>query len=203
MTSAFPLATGKELGYRRDQVDEFLERARRSYEPIGPDSDADDSPEVAPSAGGRRAGRHSQVTSSEIRTIAFDVRRRGYSSRYVDAAMDRLEEVFFERERRARMAEIGEDAWWAETQQLLSEVRGRLARPEGKRFRRRNFFASGYRRSEVDAFLDQVTAMLHGEGSLTTAEVRSAVFHTQWRGYHEDQVDALLDAVIVLMLSVR
>lgn len=183
VSSAFPFATGKQLGYRQDQVDAFLERARRSYEQPGVVEEA--------------------VTSAEIRGTAFAVKRNGYVSRFVDAAMDRLEEIFYERERRARVAEIGDDAWWAQTQQLLSEVRGRLQRPRGKRFRRRGIFASGYRCSQVDAFLDRVTAMLMGKESLTTAEVRSVVFHSQWRGYDEDQVDALLDAVIELMLAVR
>lgn len=192
VTTAFPLATGKEPGYRRDQVDAFLDRARTGYEASN-----------AESPDGKGGSVDGVITSGEIRRIAFSVRRKGYSARHVDAAMDRLEEVFFERERRVRMAEIGEEAWWEETKQLLSEVRDRLGRPKGKRFRRRGLFASGYRRSEVDAFLDSVTAMLQGEGSLTTSEVRSAVFHTQWRGYHEDQVDALLDAVVVLMLAIR
>lgn len=183
MTSAFPLASGKQLGYRQDQVDTFLQRARATYEFQG----------QVPQA----------VTAAEIRNKAFGLKRKGYSARFVDAAMDRLEEVFFERERRARIAQIGEDAWWAEVQQLLSEVRGRLQRPRGKRLRRRGLFASGYRCSQVDAFLDRVAGMLAGQEALTTAEVRSAVFHPQWRGYDEDQVDALLDAVIELMLSVR
>ena len=183
MTSAFPLATGKQLGYRTDHVDAFLERARGSYE---------------------RQGEAAQpVTAAEIRSTAFPLARRGYTARFVDAAMDRLEEVFYERERRTSIAERGEDAWWAETQQLLSEVRGRLERPRGKRFRRRGIFASGYRVSQVDAFLDRVTGMLAGRESLTTAQVRGAVFHPQWRGYDEDQVDALLDCVIELMLAVR
>ncbi|XPP25667.1 MAG: DivIVA domain-containing protein [Leucobacter sp.] len=183
MSSAFPFATGKQLGYRPDQVDAFLERARASYEQQGSAAEP--------------------VTAAEIRSTAFAVKRRGYASRFVDAAMDRLEEIFYERERRARVAEIGDDAWWAETQQLLSEVRGRLQRARGKRFRRRGIFATGYRCSQVDAFLDRITAMLMGQESLTTAEVRGAVFHSQWRGYDEDQVDALLDAVIDLMLAVR
>ncbi|MGD9606596.1 MAG: DivIVA domain-containing protein [Leucobacter sp.] len=182
MSTAFPLATGRELGYHREQVDGFLDRARSSYE----QAPADD-----------------PVTSAEIRRTAFPLKRKGYSARYVDAALDRLEEVFFERERRARVAEIGEEAWWDETRQLLSEVRGRLGRPAGKRFKRRGIFATGYRRSEVDAFLDLINSMLHGESTLTTVEVRGVVFHSQWRGYSEDQVDALLDAVIVLMLSTR
>lgn len=181
MSTAFPLATGKELGYHREQVDRFLDRARSSYEQ------------------GESAG----ITSAEIRRTAFPLKRKGYAARYVDAALDRLEEVFFERERRARVAEIGDEAWWAEARQLLSEVRGRLARPAGHRFRRRSLFATGYRRSEVDAFLDRVNEMIHGRQSMVTAEVRDVVFHSQWMGYSEDQVDALLDAVIVLILSTR
>lgn len=181
--TAFPLATGRQLGYRPDHVDAFLERARASYELQG----AVEQP----------------VTAAEIRSTAFALKRRGYAARFVDAAMDRLEEVFFERERRRRVEEIGDEAWWAEAQQLLSEVRGRLQRQRGKRFRRRGFFATGYRCSQVDAFLDRITAMLAGKEPLTTVEVRGAVFHSQWRGYDEDQVDALLDAVIELMLVVR
>lgn len=180
---AFPLSARGELGYRVDQVDAFLERARSTYDEAGAAS--------------------SPVTSSEIRQTAFSVKKRGYSARFVDAAMDRLEEVFFERERRARVQQIGEEAWWAEVGQLLRDVRGRLDRPKGRRFRRRGFFASGYRRSQVDAFLDRVSGLFVGAESVTTADVRSVVFHSQWRGYDEDQVDELLDSVIELLLATR
>ena len=180
---AFPLATRGQLGYRPDQVDAFLDRARSTY-----DQSAD------PAA---------QVSAAEVRQMAFALKKRGYSARFVDAAMDRLEEVFFERERRSRMQEIGEEAWWAEVGQLLREVRGRLERPKGKRFRRRGMFATGYRASQVDAFLDRVSNLFAGEDALTTGDVRGVVFHAQWRGYDEDQVDALLDSVIELLLSTR
>lgn len=181
--NAFPLAARGQLGYRVEEVDEFLERARATY----------DQDQIA----------ERPVTSSEIRGIAFGVKRHGYSARFVDAAMDRLEEVFYERERRARVEEIGEEAWWAEVGQLLREVRGRLDRPKGKRFKSRGIFATGYRRSQVDAFLDRVTALFAGEAQLSTADVRSVVFHSQWRGYNEDQVDALLDSVLELLLATR
>lgn len=183
----FPLVTKKRLGYNPEQVDAFLQRARSSYE---------DSPAASDGEG--------PVTAEEVRRTAFALKARGYEARYVDAAMDRLEEVFFERERRARIREAGEDAWWEETRQLLSEVRGRLHRPRGRRFRRRGLFATGYRRSQVDAFLDRVAAMFERrEMSLSPADVRDVVFHSQWRGYDEDQVDALLDSVVELILSTR
>lgn len=182
--AAFPFAGKRQLGYRPQQVDAFLDRARVSYE-------------------GRETPEET-VTSAEIRGTAFPVKRGGYAPRYVDAALDRLEEVFFERERRARMRAEGEDAWWTDTRALLSEVRGRLQRPRGQRFRRRGIFATGYRRSQVDAFLDRISAMFEQrELGLSSAEVRDVVFHAQWRGYDEEQVDALLDAVVELILATR
>ena len=181
--SSFPLAERGQLGYQPEEVDAFLERARDTYDQGG--------------------DLLSPVTALEIRGLAFPLKKRGYSARFVDAAMDRLEEVFYERERRARMAQIGEEAWWAEVGQLLREARGRLDRPRGKRFRTRGIFASGYRKSQVDAFLDRVSALFAGDDQLTTAEVRGVVFHSQWRGYDEDQVDALLDAVVELLLATR
>ena len=180
---AFPVAERGRLGYQVDAVDAFLERARHTYDEAQSGS--------------------TPVTAAEIRQLAFPLKKRGYSARFVDAAMDLLEEVFYERERRTRMQQIGDDAWWAEVGQLLREVRGRLDRPRGKRFQLRGVFASGYRRSQVDAFLDRVSAMFAGTDQLTTVEVRGVVFHSQWRGYNEDQVDALLDSVIELLLATR
>ncbi|QZY52439.1 DivIVA domain-containing protein [Leucobacter tenebrionis] len=180
--SSFPLATGSQIGYQPEQVDAFLDRARAAYEGAG----------------------EASMTAEEVRRTAFAVKRGGYAARYVDAAMDRLEDVFFERERRARVRSEGEEAWWDETRQLLSEVRGRMQRPRGRRFRRRGIFATGYRRSQVDAFLDRIFDMFERrELGLSTAEVRDVVFHSQWRGYDEDQVDALLDSVVELILATR
>lgn len=181
--SAFPIAERGQLGYQIEEVDAFLERARNTYD------GANQSPVL--------------VTAAEIRQLAFPMKKHGYSARFVDAAMDRLEEVFYERERRVRMEQLGDDAWWAEVGQLLREVRGRLDRPRGKRFKVRGVFASGYRKSQVDAFLDRISALFAGKDQLTTADVRAVVFHSQWRGYSEDQVDALLDAVIELLLATR
>lgn len=182
--SAFPISTKRQIGYDQEQVDEFLARARATYE--------------------GEAGGGQSMTADDVRRMAFAVKSGGYAARYVDAAMDRLEEVFFERERRALVRAEGEDAWWDESRALLSDVRGRLRRARGKRFRRRGFFATGYRRAEVDAFLDRIEGMFENRNlSLKPAEVRDVVFHSQWRGYDEDQVDALLDGVVELILATR
>ncbi|QNN63798.1 DivIVA domain-containing protein [Leucobacter denitrificans] len=182
MNSPFPMTKGREKGYQPKQVDEFLDRARSAYE----DNEAP------------------PLTAADVRNLAFKLQRHGYVPRYVDAALDRLEDVFFERERRAQMREVGEDAWWQATRGLLSEVRGRIDRPRGKRFRRRGWFARGYRRSQVDAFLDRIGEMFRNrEVSVTSSEVREVVFHPQWRGYDEAQVDALLDSLVDIILSTR
>lgn len=178
----FPLTSGREKGYRPEQVDAFLDRARAAYE-----------------EGGAQA-----IASADLRGLAFKMQRHGYSARHVDAALDRLEDVFFERERRAVVREIGEDEWWRQTRGLLSEVRGRIGRPRGKRFRRRSALALGYRRSQVDAFLDRVGTMFaNREISMTPSDVREVVFHAQVGGYDEAQVDALLDALVDIILSTR
>lgn len=178
----FPLTRGLEKGYQPKQVDEFLERARAAYE----------------------GGETPPLTAQDVRSLSFKLQRRGYSARHVDAALDRLEDVFFERARRAKVREHGEDAWWRETRSLLSEVRGRIGRPRGKRFRRRGWLARGYRPSQVDAFLDRIGEMFaNREVTITSSEVREVVFHPQWRGYDEGQVDALLDALVDIVLSTR
>lgn len=182
---AFPIAGKHETGYRREPVEAFLEQARLTYEgnlPAG----------VTP------------LHSGDVRRKSFPIVKNGYSARYVDAALDRLEEVFYERERRTLIREQGEDVWWDQTRALLSEVRGRLNGVRGKRFKRRSMWASGYNRQQVDAFLDRVAEMFdRREVSMKPAEVREVVFHAQWRGYDEAQVDALLDGIVELILATR
>lgn len=181
----FPVAGKGQLGYVPAQVDAFLERARATFE--GSASDAD------------------KLTGAELRRVAFGTQKKGgYSPRFVDAALDRLEEVLFERERAEIIETKGEEAWWDECRSLLSDIRGRLARPRGKRFKRRGIFATGYSVSEVDALMDRVRDMFEDKQlTLSPAEVRSAVFHGQWRGYDEEQVDALLDGVLFLVLATK
>lgn len=178
----FPSVARSEVGYRRADVDTFLGRARASYE---------------------GAGGSSPVTAAELRRVSFPLAKNGYSVRFVDAAVDRLEEIFFERERRAFVQEHGMAAWEAEVRGILNDVRGRITRLRGKRFRRRGPFATGYRRSQVDAFVERVTGLLDGSSPISTGEVREVMFHSQWRGYDEDQVDALLDSVVELVLASR
>jgi DivIVA domain-containing protein len=176
----FPMAKKRSRGYDIDAVNEFLERARQTYD-----------------------GTTVAVTADDVRDAAFPLKRSGYETRFVDAALDRLEDVFFERERRQFLRERGGDQWRAELRSLGNDVQGRASRPKGHRFRRRGILSSGYRRSQVDAFVERISDALSGVTSMSPAVVREAVFHSEWRGYDEAQVDAFLDAVVDLLLSER
>ncbi|MET0977850.1 MAG: DivIVA domain-containing protein, partial [Paeniglutamicibacter terrestris] len=81
----------KDFGYNTKQVDVFLARARATFNGEG-DDDA-------------------IVTSHMVRRTVFPAQRGGYSAREVDGALDRLEDVFAQRERDAMINSSGEDAW--------------------------------------------------------------------------------------------
>ncbi|MBB4070769.1 DivIVA domain-containing protein [Canibacter oris] len=180
--ATFPLAKRGELGYDRREVDEFLARARAAYDdPFG----------------------EAVMTAAEVRGVSFKISKRGYAARFVDAAIDRLEEVFYERERRHVQRAEQREQWLREVRGLAAEVLARAGRPKNKKFRRRGIFAMGYKRSQVDAFVERAIAGLSGRGLITASQVRESLFHAEWRGYDEAQVDAFLDAITELILAER
>ena len=79
------------FGYDTGQVEDFLARARKTYEAENLNRDV--------------------VTSSVVRRATFDPARGGYDPREVDAALDRLEDVFAARERNALIESEGHDRW--------------------------------------------------------------------------------------------
>lgn len=183
MTTPFPTAKKKRDGYDRHQVDEFLARARRSYD------------------GAAEGGE--VITSADLRSASFDLAKNGYSVRFVDAALDRLEDVFFEREKRNAVRQFGPEVFTSALGEQELELRNRLEADRGKRFRRVALLAHGYDRREVDLFLDRVLLYVNKHTPLTAAEVRDVVFSGQLGGYSEDQVDAFLDAVVAYVLASR
>ena len=60
----------------------------------------------------------------------------------------------------------------------------------------------GYRIDEVDLVADKVARYLETGDSVTVEQVRSVAFRMQRGGYREAQVDAVLDAVVEVMLAV-
>src|SRR5690606_22666419 len=179
----FPRARKGRLGYDIDEVEDFLEDARRAY--------TSQDPEV------------SVITADSIRTTAFSLRKGGYSTTHVDAALERLEDAFAARERNRDIARTGEEAWYAAARATAQEILDRVVRPARKRFRRVTVLTLGYSVADVDAFTDRVAAYFQSGEPLTIEEVRTVAFRAQRGGYHEAQVDYLLDTVIEVMLAVR
>lgn len=166
-----------------DQVEDFLEEARRAY--------TSDRPDVG------------VVSAASIRTMAFAMQKGGYSPSHVDAALERLEDAFAARERERTLAQVGDAAWYARARGSAQEILNRLARPAGKRFSRVGSLTRGYDPKDVDPFAAKLTAYFQSGKPMTVDQVRTVVFRTKRRGYNETQVDLLLDAVIDVMLAVR
>lgn len=159
-------------GYARDQVEDFLTRAKQVWDAGGPPG---------------------PVTSWHVRTVGFDMRRGGYVVAAVDDALDRIEDAFVSREdRRSGAAGRGEQD---------DAVLARLDRDDGDRFPRGRALGLGYRIRDVDETCWAVREhLVHGR-PLRVDEVRTAVFRVGRgrRGYREAAVDAYLDRVVDLM----
>jgi len=179
----FPRARKGRHGYDIDEVEEFLEDARRAYTADNPAS--------------------SVVTADTIRTTAFSMRKSGYSTTHVDAALERLEDAFAARERDREIAQVGDEAWYAKARETAQVILDRVVRPKGKRFQRVSVLTAGYSIRDVDAFADRIAGYFQSGASLTAEDVRTVAFRAQRGGYREAQVDLLLDTVTRVMLAVR
>jgi DivIVA domain-containing protein len=182
VSTTFPTAPRSVLGYDIDEVERFLTDARRAYT-------ANDS---APG-----------IEAAKIRATAFSMRKGGYSTQHVDAALERLEDAFATREREREIVAVGQKAWYSEARGKATDVVARLERPAGQRFARVGFLGTGYHPKDVDAFAERLHGYFKEGRALSLTEVRSVVFRPKHGGYREAQVDAVLDAVVEVMLAVR
>ena len=178
--STFP-RTPKKQGYDVEQVDAFLQTARRAYD--------DDSAAA--------------LTSGDIRRTAFAMQKGGYSTTHVDAALERLEDAFAQREREAARQSAGDEAWFADARTTAQVVLNRLDRPVGHRFDRVSVLTLGYNRQDVDRFANRLVKYFQDGRPMSIEEVRTVTFREQRGGYREVQVDLLLDSVTDVMLAVR
>ncbi|MGA7148821.1 MAG: DivIVA domain-containing protein [Microbacterium sp.] len=176
---AFPEARGRQKGYAKSAVDDFLRRARTAFE-----------------AGGE------PLTAADVRHAAFPLVRHGYAIASVDAALGRIEDAFAAREREAALARGAVTEWVGHTRETAQEILDRLSRPRGRRFDRVSSLRYGYRTDEVDLVSDKLSRFLETGESVTVEQVRSVAFRMQRGGYREVQVDAVLDAVVEVMLAV-
>lgn len=177
---AFPLTTGRARGYHRAAVDTFLDSARAAFESERTDFGADD-----------------------VRLASFPLVRNGYVIADVDAALARVEDAFASRTRERAVRDLGVGRWVARAREEAQLVLDHLSRPPRHRFARNGILTFGYRIDEVDHVGNRIAAFLRDGEALTVEQVRAAAFRMQRGGYREEQVDALLDATVEVMLAVR
>ncbi|WGW13095.1 DivIVA domain-containing protein [Saxibacter everestensis] len=184
MSTTFPTMSGWKNGYDPDQVDRFFTKARESFERDVPEAD--------------------DLTAQSVRTVGFDLVRKGYHVAVVDAALDRLEDAFAQRQRDRLIQQRGQDAWMAELSRSAASLRGRLERPDGERFNRAARGEVGYEPADVDALCEKLRGYFNDGVSMSVDESRRAVFRTckGEKAYDEDQVDAFLDRVVEVMAAV-
>ncbi|WP_297411379.1 DivIVA domain-containing protein [Naasia sp.] len=183
MATTFPRSRPSKLGYRMEDVDAFLQAARRAYElPIGGTATVD---------------------AKTIRRTAFPMEKGGYSTVHVDAALERLEDAFALREREHAVKTMGDKAWFGEARSAAQEILDRLARPAGDKFDRAGFLTQGYAPRDVDEFCARLERYFKDGLPISVDDVRTIAFRPARRGYLEWQVDLLLDAVVDVMLAVR
>lgn len=181
VTPSFPRAKGRVLGYSLAEVDDFIHQARTAFN--------------------TEYARAVRLTSSDIRTISFAAETGGYLPSAVDQALDRLETAFAERERAIAIAEQGEGQWVQQSNYEAAILTARFARKAKQRFNRTGLFDRGYSVKDVDLYSKKVLAYLESGSPITVAEVRSVAFPAQFGGYEEAQVDAVLDALVALLLA--
>jgi len=177
---SFPVLSRREKGYQRAAVDTFLGRARGAFE-HGEDG----------------------IGSADIRAASFPLVRGGYDIAAVDAALSRVEEAFAQQERARAVAVEGASEWVGRARADAQVILDHLSRAPGRRFARTGMLTFGYRVDEVDHVAKRIVRFLRDGDALTAEQVRQTAFRMQRRGYREEQVDALLDATIDVLLAIR
>lgn len=168
-------------GYNGAQVDSFLAEARQAYE-----------------------GSAGVMDASQVMNMVFADERGGYKRREVDATLDRLVSAFVAKDRAEYVARNGQQAWFDKAADLAVTLYPRLLRPTNERFAE-PVKASGYKKSDVDQFLDRVAAFFNDGAELNAEDVRSACFRSarSSKAYDERIVDAYLNRVLLVMLAVE
>jgi DivIVA domain-containing protein len=174
VTNAFNRSGKRKLGYNITQVDEFLQLAREQY--------ADSS--------------KSLLTAEEVRTTRFEVQRNGYSISVVDAALEKLEDVFAANEYGKELLKVGYSDFTDDLADVKSLVLARCSRKNRRKFARRVWPNKGYSTKQVDKLCSQLGKSLESKTELTVKELRTATFKSKRGGYAEYQVDAFLEKVV-------
>lgn len=183
MADLFPRVSSFTLGYHPREVDHYFAKAREAYE---------------------QPGQAGDLAAFDVRRASFDLKRGGYDTAAVDAALDRLEVAFSARVRERFVRERGQDAWMQDLAQRAQTLYPRLRRPHGERFASPRGLGGGYDRSEVDAVLDRLTAFFDQGQPITADEIRALTFTRRRprKAYEERVVDVYLARAIDILLGV-
>jgi len=163
--AAFATVRKGKLGYSKTEVDLLIARARDQY--------------ASPTA--------HVLDWRELSNHVFSMEKNGYQPAAVDAAIEKLQDTFAQKELAERIVAIDP---------IAQALAARVSRPKGKRFKRANVLGLGYSRSQVDAVLTLVGDYLEGTEELQIGEVRELKFKLKRGGYIESQVDAYIDRLV-------
>ncbi len=175
MSFPFPKTRPNKLGYKPEDVDAFIERARVEF------NERHDGHELG------------------IREHEFELVKGGYSVSAVDAALDRLEDSFAKRYYQAQVEALGHEGLLERANHIRVLLVGRMERPAGKKFSSTGFILRGYSKKQVDEFLNLVSTHIETRSNLSLDAVRKVLFTAKRGGYAENQVDAFIDKVIELL----
>lgn len=174
MSTPFSRSGKRKLGYNVSQVDEFLAEARQQYNNIS----------------------NSTLTAEDIRTVRFQLQKNGYSISVVDAALEKLEDVFASHEYGQQVVSKGYFEYTEDLEHLKVLIIERTRRKKRRKFVKRGWPNRGYSVKQVDRFCSQLGNKIEAEAKLTVREVRTATFKPKRGGYAEYQVDAFLEKVV-------
>lgn len=170
-------ARSSKRGYNINQVEQFLALAKRQY--------LDPTVEL--------------FTVDGLRQIRFEIEKNGYLIAAVDSAIEKLEDVFAERELELTLRSQGYGEFVQELNQLKQLLTSRIERKKGARFARRKWPNQGYSVKQVDQLCSQLATHLAGTLLVSAKDVRLSVFKTKRGGYAEHQVDAFIDKFVELI----
>jgi DivIVA domain-containing protein len=163
--SPFPKVTKGQLGYSIDEVDRLIARARDQYSNLSAHT----------------------LNWRELSSQGFTLTKGGYQPASVDAAIEKLQDTFAERELAALPLDL--------TASRVA-LQNRVSRAKRKRFAKVGVFALGYSRKQVDALVSIVGEYLDGGEKLGIDEIRNLKFKLQRGGYIESQVDSYIDRLV-------
>ena len=129
--------------------------------------------------------------------------RHGYAIPSVDAALGRIEDAFAARERQAVVTRSGARAWVGQTREdrrrpcSIGSPAPRASASTGSAS-----CATATASTRSISWPTRSPRYLETGDAVTVEQVRSVAFRMQRGGYREAQVDAVLDAVVDVMLAV-